>query len=359
MSNIEKNIQRLLTPVVQGMQAYHVPDASGMVKLDAMENPYTWDAEIKSKWLEFIVAAEINRYPDPSADKLRAKITDVMSIPQGLSVMLGNGSDEIIQILCLAMATESASLLSVEPSFVMYRVIADTVGMDYRSVLLDDDFSFNRVAVLEAVKQYQPELLFFAVPNNPTGNCFSEADLRAVIEESEGLVVIDEAYIAFTDADMMQLAVDYDNVLIMRTLSKVGLAGLRLGMLIGKQAWIEQFNKLRLPYNINVLTQLTALFALEHYDMLVGQAEDIKKQRTYLASELNAINGIKVYESQANFILVKTGQDARAIFEKLKQQGILIKCLSGSHPLLENCLRITVSNEEENNRFLDAFRQVL
>ncbi len=359
MSETSNKIQRLLTPVVQGMQAYHVPDASGYIKLDAMENPYTWDDALKQKWLDVIQSAEINRYPSPSADELRAKISEVMNIPKELDVMLGNGSDEIIQILTMAMATDNASMLSVEPSFVMYKVIADTVGMDFHSVLLNDDFSLNVDAVLSAVKEHQPSLLFFAVPNNPTGNCFSKAELRSIIEVSDGLVIVDEAYIAFTEADMIQLAVDYDNVLIMRTLSKVGLAGLRLGMLIGKRAWIEQFNKIRLPYNINVLTQITALFALEHYDMLLQQAALIKDQRKDLVSQLRAIDGVQVFESQANFVLIRTEADAKVAFGKIKEQGVLVKCLSGGHPLLNNCLRVTVSTEYENGRFISALKNSL
>lgn len=356
---INRKIQRLLTPVVQAMHAYHVPEAAGFIKLDAMENPYTWSDTLKQQWLNEIQSAEINRYPSPAADQLRNKIIDVMHIPEELDVMLGNGSDEIIQILALAMATEKASILSVEPSFVMYKVIADTVGMAYHSVQLDSDFSLKMVEVLAAIKIYQPSLLFFAVPNNPTGNCFPETDLRKIIEASEGLVVIDEAYIAFTDTDMLQLAVDYDNVLIMRTLSKVGLAGLRLGMLIGKTAWIEQFNKIRLPYNINVLTQKTALFALEHYAMLIQQASLIKEQRSSLIDELKSIDGVQVFDSQANFVLIRTEQDAKSIFEKLKQQYVLVKCLSGAHPLLHNCLRITVSTPDENNQFILALKKSL
>ena len=359
MSEISNKIKQLLTPVVQGMQSYHVPDASGFIKLDAMENPYTWDDSLKQQWLDVIRSAEINRYPNPAADELRAKISEVMDVPQGLEIMLGNGSDEIIQILTMAMATDDASMLSVEPSFVMYKVIADTVGMDFHSVLLNDDYSLDTPAILAAVKEHQPSLLFFAVPNNPTGNCFSEADLRSIIELSEGLVIIDEAYIAFTDADMLQLAVDYDNVLIMRTLSKVGLAGLRLGMLIGKAAWIEQFNKIRLPYNINVLTQLTALFALEHYGMLLDQAELIKDQRSNLIAALADIEGVQAFESQANFVLIRIESDAKVIFEKLKEQGVLVKCLSGAHPLLNNCLRITVSTVDENKQFISSLKATL
>lgn len=360
MSNVDQSLQNLLIkPVIQAMQPYHVAPSAGLLKLDAMENPYQWSEDLKRQWLEFISPAEINRYPSAAATELCEKLKQVMHVPQGLDIMLGNGSDEIIQILAMAMAVENASIFAVEPSFVMYKVIADTVGMHYVSVPLAQDFLLDMPRVLASIKDTQPSLLFFAVPNNPTANSFSKSELCEIIEMAQGLVVIDEAYIAFTEEDMLDLAVRYDNVVIMRTLSKVGLAGLRLGMLIGRPAWIEQFNKIRLPYNINILTQMTALFALQHYAVLQEQAQWIKQQREVLASELAALEGVEVFPSQANFLLVRTQKDAKQIFEALKKSGVLIKCLAGGHPLLSQCLRITVSTEAENAVFLKAFKQAL
>jgi histidinol-phosphate aminotransferase len=359
MSNIDQQVKSLLKPVIQTMQPYHVAPSAGLLKLDAMENPYQWDTDIKQQWLAFLASAEINRYPSAAAEELCHKLKEVMQVPSGLDIMLGNGSDEIIQILTMAMTIENASLFAVEPSFVMYKIIADTVGMHYISVLLNKDFSLDMPSIMASIQQHQPNLLFFAVPNNPTANSFSKDELCQIIEAAEGLVVIDEAYIAFTEADMLELAVRYDNVLIMRTLSKVGLAGLRLGMLIGKPVWINQFNKIRLPYNINVLTQMTALFALQHYEILQRQAESIKQQRTVLARQLSALDGVEVFPSQANFLLIRTTKDAKQIFESLKKSGVLIKCLAGGHPLLTQCLRITVSTEAENEVFLEAFKKAL
>jgi len=352
-------VERLIKPVVRQMQPYHVASSQGMLKLDAMENPFVWPESLKQEWLNVIQSAAINRYPQPTADALCVEIAKVMHIPNELQLMLGNGSDEIIQILAMALALPGASILAVEPSFVMYKVIADTVGMQYHGVNLNADFSLNMPVLLEQIKNIQPSLLFLAVPNNPTGNSFTEAELVAVIEAANGLVVIDEAYIAFAEGDFLALASRYDNVLVMRTLSKVGLAGLRLGMLIGKAAWIEQFNKIRLPYNINVLTQMTALFALQHYDVLLGQAAELKRQRSLLSKDLTDCAGVEVFPSQANFLLVRTQKDARSLFEHLKSQGVLIKCLTGGHPLLQQCLRITVSTVDENAQFMAAFKRAL
>ena len=359
MSNAEENARRLVKPVVRSMFAYHVPDASGLLKLDAMENPYQWDESVRNAWLEALKDAAINRYPNPAAAPLRERLARVMNLPAGLEIMLGNGSDEIIQILAMALAQNNASILSVDPGFVMYRVIAETVGMDYHGIPLCSDFSLDMPALLDAIHRHQPALLFFAVPNNPTGNSFPEAEIRKVIEASRGLVVIDEAYMAFTNTDFLPLAAEYDNVVVMRTLSKVGLAGLRLGMLIGKAAWIGEFNKIRLPYNINVLTQLTASFALDHYPLLQQQANAIVQQREALFSTLQKMAGVEVFPSEANFLLVRTRCDAKAVFEKMREQGVLVKCLTGGHPLLHNCLRLTVGTAEEDQQMLAALSRAL
>ena len=362
MSDSQKLMQSLLTDAVQAMSAYKVADASNMLKLDAMENPFSWEGKMRDAWLSVLAEAEINRYPSSSADSLRQKITEVMKLPDGLDVMLGNGSDEIIQLLIMALNRPGASVLAVEPSFVMYKVLADTLGMQYRGVRLTADFNLDMSATLAAITAYKPVLIFLAVPNNPTGNCFSEIELRQIIErssENNGLVVIDEAYIAFTSTNMMHLILEHTNVLVMRTLSKIGLAGLRLGMLIAAPCWIEQFNKIRMPYNINVLTQLSVSFALDHYEVLQRQAAMLIEQRALLMADLEACDGVEVFSSEANFILLRTQKNAIEIFEGLKAEGILIKNLSGAHPLLENCLRVTVSKSDENARFLTVFKALI
>ncbi|MCB1616560.1 MAG: aminotransferase class I/II-fold pyridoxal phosphate-dependent enzyme, partial [Pseudomonadales bacterium] len=183
---------------------------------------------------------------------------------------------------------------------------------------------------------------------------------EAIIAASKGLVVIDEAYMAFTDSNFLPYLKLYPNVLVMRTLSKVGLAGMRLGFLVGNEAWIEQINKIRLPYNINVLTQQSVVFALEHYDLLLRQSAVIREQRTRLAEKLKSFDKLEVFPSEANFVLVrlKTG-NASIVFDQLKSRGILIKCQDGSHPLLDNCLRITVGDENQNDLLVQMLEAVL
>ncbi len=347
-------IERWVRPEIRALAAYHVQEASGLIKLDAMENPYGWPEALKTAWLKRLRQVEVNRYPDPEGRELTAVLRRVMDIPQGMALLLGNGSDEIIQIIALSLARPGRTVLSVEPGFVMYRMIATFCGMDYVGVPLRSDFSLDLPALLEAIERHQPAVIFLAYPNNPTGNLFDEDELVQVIQAAPGLVVIDEAYSPFTDHSFMGRLGAFPNLVVMRTLSKLGLAGLRLGYLAGPEEWLEQFHKVRLPYNINVLTQVTAAFALtEGWPVLQEQTAAIRAERARLFQTLQALPGLSPFPSQANFILVRTEPgEAEPIFGRLKAGGVLVKKLHGSHSLLEDCLRLTVGTPEENERLL-------
>lgn len=340
----------LIRPEIRALNAYHVPPASGMIKLDAMENPYLLPQALRDQIARSVADAEINRYPDPGAQELKAGIRQVMDLPPGRDILLGNGSDEIIQLLALALAKPGAVLLSVEPSFVMYKMIAAFAGMQYVGVPLREDFSLDLEAMLASIKREQPALVFLAYPNNPTGNLFDAAAVRRIIETAPGLVVLDEAYYAFASDSFIPQLAHYDNLLVMRTFSKLGMAGLRLGFVAGSAAWLSQLEKLRLPYNVGVLPQLVATQLLAHHDVLLAQAESIKQERARLLVALQAIRGVTAYPSEANFILFRIA-GATAIFEGLKQRGVLIKNLDGGHPALRDCLRVTVGTAVENNKF--------
>ncbi|WP_456380330.1 histidinol-phosphate transaminase [Thiolapillus sp.] len=351
---MEQLARHWIRPEIQELSAYHVADASGLIKLDAMENPYTWPEDLRREWLSALRKVDVNRYPDPQARALAEQLRQTMGVPADMAVLLGNGSDEIIQMLAMAVGGSGRGILSVEPGFVMYRMIAIWCGMDYVGVPLNaDDFSLDMPALRKAIEETAPALIFLACPNNPTGNQFAETDVLDVLEMAPGLVVVDEAYAPFTDTSFMPRLGQHDNLLVMRTVSKLGLAGLRLGMLAGPPAWLEQIDKLRMPYNINVLTQTTASFALEHHQVLDEQTADIRRERTRMRAALEAMTGLRVWPSQANFLLVRTdpGQ-ARILFDHLLDNGVLVKKLHGSHPLLEDCLRFTVGKPEENDRLL-------
>jgi len=346
--------EELIRPEIQALSAYPVADAAGLVKLDAMENPYRLPEALRTELGAVLGAAAFNRYPDPRAPALKARMRAAFGIPDSLGLMLGNGSDEIIQIIAMALARPGAALLAVEPSFVMYRMIAGFCGMRYVGVPLRADFSLDAEAVLTAIETQRPALVFLAYPNNPTGNAFGRAEIERIITATPGLVVIDEAYHAFAGglSYLGELA-RHDNVVLMRTVSKLGLAGLRLGYLVGAPRWLDEFDKLRLPYNINVLTQCAAELALVHLDTLEAQAQSIVAERGRVAECLAGLPGVTVYPSQANFLLFRV-TDAAKVFTGLKARGVLIKNLHGAHPLLGDCLRVTVGAPAENEAFLTA-----
>lgn len=353
----------LLRQEIQDLHAYHVPDSAGYIKLDAMENPYPVPPALRGAVAEAVASAAINRYPDPAATALKDKIREVTGLPQGVDLLLGNGSDELIQLLALGLNKPGATLLSVEPSFVMYKMIATFTGMRYVGVPLTSGsgaagFALDLPAMLAALRNERPALVFLAYPNNPTGNLFSAQDISQIIAASPGLVVLDEAYYAFASDSFIPQLAKYPNLMVMRTFSKLGMAGLRLGFLAGSAAWLGQLEKLRLPYNVGVLTQLVAVKLLEQHDVLLHQAEQIKLDRAKLFMQLSEIGAVRVYDSEANFLLFRVAK-AGAIFEGLKQRGVLIKNLSGGHPMLADCLRVTVGTPDENARFIAALQEII
>lgn len=348
----------LLRQELLALHAYHVPPAAGMIKLDAMENPYPLPDALRAEISGLVAHAEINRYPDASAAQLKASILNVLDFPAEMDVLLGNGSDEIIQILAMAVAKPSAVMLSVEPSFVMYKMIATFVGMRYVGVPLAEDFSLDLPAILTAIRREQPALVFLAYPNNPTGNLFDADAIKQIIAATPGLVVADEAYYAFASDSFLPLLGKYENLLVMRTFSKLGMAGLRLGLLAGPKVWLSQLEKLRLPYNVGVLPQLVAEKLLQHHEVLLQQAEQIKRDRAWLYERLVGTVDVYAYPSEANFILFRVSR-ATQVFEGLKQRGVLIKNLNGGHPALMDCLRVTVGTQDQNEQFIAALQDTI
>lgn len=352
-------------PEIQALSAYHVAEADGMVKLDAMENPYAWPAclpeALQQQWLEVLRQARLNRYPDPHAKRLAATIRDVFAVPAASDIVLGNGSDELIHLLITAVAAPDAVVLSVAPGFVMYPMIALFNRVKYVAVpLLAEDFSLDMAAMREAIEQYQPKVVFLAYPNNPTGNLFARQQVEEIIDRAPGWVVIDEAYAAFAADSFLSRLREFPNLLVMRTLSKMGLAGLRLGYLCAAPELVSELDKIRLPYNINSLTQLSAEFALAHREILDQQASALCRQRQQMMERLQDMPGLQVFPSQANFILFRTQhKDASGVFAALKQSGVLIKDLSATTESLKGCLRVTIGLADENEKFLAALEMAL
>ena len=353
-----KKPEDIIRDEIRALTAYHVPDPGGMVKLDAMENPYRLPPELCRALAESLAGAALNRYPDPAARELKTRLRTAMQIPSAMELVLGNGSDELIQTLALAVARPGALMLGFEPSFVMFRMIATFAGMRYLGLPLNADFTIDTATAVAAVEQHQPALIFIAYPNNPSGNLFDADAIARIIHAAPGLVIVDEAYHAFAGRSFMPRLAEFPNLLVMRTVSKLGLAGLRLGLLAGHSAWLHHVDKVRLPYNVNVLTQLAATEVLQHRDVLEAQAAAIRSERTRLLTELRRLPGVEAYASEANFILFRVTK-ADQVFSGLKQRGVLIKNLHGTHPLLADCLRVTVGTPAENTQFLSALTAIL
>lgn len=360
MTAMNNRIHAFLRPEVLALSAYHVPDSSGYIKLDAMENPYAWPPAAVDAWLETLRTAEPNRYPDPACTHLRPTLRATNDVPEAAGLLFGNGSDEIIQIILMALKP-GATVLAPVPSFVMYRQISASLGLEFVGVTLrPEDFSLDVDLFCAAIDQHQPAVIFLAYPNNPTGNLFDESAMLQILAHAPGLVVVDEAYAPYASASFMSRVSQFPNLLVMRTLSKLGLAGLRLGFLVGPHDWIDEFDKIRLPYNINILTQLSAEFALNHHAVFDAQVADILRDRADLLLHLAQLKGIQVYDSQANFILFRLlDQSAATVFERLKRQGVLIKNLDPQGGLLSGCMRVTVGSPEENRQFLAALAVAL
>ena len=359
-ASCEPLIASVIRPLVRGWQAYHVPEAEGMLKLDAMENPYILPPELRQALAQRLAQAELNRYPVPGYVRLKEAIRSKLGVPEGYDVLLGNGSDELITILSTACAVSGRKVLAPEPSFVMYQVSALAAGLDYVGVPLREDFTLDLPAMLAAMEQYCPALTYLSYPNNPTGTLFDAADILRIVEAAApyGLVVVDEAYQPFAQASLMQALPQFNNLVVMRTVSKLGLAGIRLGYMSAAPALLREFDKVRPPYNINVLTETAALFMLEHLDVLEAQAAALRSGRAALMAQLAALDGVEVFPSAANFVLIRV-PDADKVFSALLASKVLIKNAGKMHALLQNCLRITVSTQEENTAFLAALKLAL
>ncbi|HQZ46310.1 MAG TPA: histidinol-phosphate transaminase [Usitatibacteraceae bacterium] len=342
---------------IRALAAYHVAPAAGLVKLDAMENPYRLGPAVAEELGRHLAGVAINRYPDPQAPRLKALLREAMAIPDGLDMVLGNGSDEILQMIAVVLAKPGATMLALEPSFAMYRMSAISAGMGYAGIDLSPDFSLDLPAMLAAIDRLRPALVWIAYPNNPTGNLFERQAVIEIVKASTGLVVVDEAYYPFSGgATLLGEVGRHPNLVLVRTVSKLGLAGLRLGLVVGPRDWLGEVEKVRLPYNVNVLTAAAAEFILERREVLEEQTRAIVRDRGILESGLDAIAGIRRYPSAANFVLVRVPDGPRA-FESLKSRGILVRSFHGSHPLLAHCLRLTVGTPDENASLLAALAQ--
>ncbi len=346
---------------VQSMHAYAIQPSAGYVKLDAMENPFTLPPELQRELGERLGHVAINRYPAQRVADFAAALERFVRLPDGCRLMLGNGSDELIDLLAVACDVPGATVLAPLPGFVMYEMSAKLRGLNFVGVPLTAAFELDEAAMLAAIEQHRPAITYLAYPNNPTANLFDEAIVErvvAAIGRQNGLVVFDEAYQPFSSRTWLPRLGGHDHVLVLRTLSKFGLAGVRLGYLCGPAAVIAEVDKVRPPYNVSVLNAEAGLFALEHADEYARQAALLRSERTRLMAALAAAPGVQVFPSEANMVLVRVPDSKRA-FEGMKARGVLVKHVAGLHALLANCLRLTVGTPAENELMIQALKDSL
>lgn len=353
-------LKKLIRQDVQSMHAYAIQDSAGMVKLDAMENPHRLPAALQAHLGQRLGALALNRYPDGRVNDLRKALADYAQMPEGFDIMLGNGSDELISLLAMACDVEGGSILAPMPGFVMYGMSAQLQGLKFIGVPLTADFELDEAAMLAAIKEHQPSIIYLAYPNNPTANLWDDAVIEKIVEAAPGLVVMDEAYQPFSSKSYIDRIARHGHVLLMRTMSKFGLAGVRIGYMMGAKALIAEVDKVRPPYNISVLNYECALFALEHQEEFAAQAEELVAQRAVLMEALAgmAAKGVKAWKSDANMILVRV-PDAAKTFDGMKSHKVLVKNVSKMHPLLAGCLRLTVGTADENAQMLSALEKSL
>lgn len=351
---------------VRAMHAYTVQAADGLLKMDAMENPFGLPPALQAALGQRLGALALNRYPGPRTEVLRDALARHAGMPEGCALMLGNGSDELISLVALACARPGAQVLAPLPGFVMYGMSAQLQGLGFTGVALTPDFELDAVAMEAAIAQHRPAITYIAYPNNPTATLWDDAAVLRTIDAAGaqgGIVVIDEAYQPFasrTWLDRMRAEpARHGHVLLMRTLSKFGLAGARLGYLMGPAALVHEIDKVRPPYNVSVLNSEAALFALEHADVFAAQAAELRAGRDLLVAQLRALPGVlKVWDSEANMVLLRV-PDAARTFEGMKNRKVLVKNVSTMHPLLAGCLRLTVGSAADNAQMLAALQASL
>ena len=363
-TRMDDRIKSTIRQDVQSMHAYAIQPSAGLIKLDAMENPFALPPELQRALGERLGRVAINRYPAQCVADVAAALARHIELPAGCQLIVGNGSDELIDILSVACDVPGATVLAPLPGFVMYEMSAKLRGLKFVGVPLTADFALDEAAMLAAIEQHRPAITYIAYPNNPTANLFDDAVIDRIVAAvgvQQGLVVFDEAYQPFSSRTWLQRMARHDHVLVLRTLSKFGLAGVRLGYLCGPAALISEIDKVRPPYNVSALNAEAALFALEHADEYARQAALLRSERARLQrmlADMTDMAGVQAFPSDANMILVRVPDSARA-FAGMKAHGVLVKHIAGLHPLLRNCLRLTVGAPQENDAMMQALRESL
>ncbi len=344
---------------IQELIPYSIEEHSCSIKLDANESPFSIDW---TEWPEItkeLKELKLNRYPDPYARELKRKLSAYLKWPAE-QMIIGNGSDELIQYIVMAFGGSGRSVYAPYPSFSMYKIISIAMGQEFREIPLLDGFDLPLESrLLMNLSDETQKIVFIASPNNPTGNCFAREDVLSVLKHTNGIVCIDEAYHDFSEEEgFLEHLPEFKNLIILRSLSKVGLAGLRIGMLIANDEVISAISKVKLPFNINTVSQFIASVVLNNKDIIFNMNKTIKENRAWLFKEMETIDTIKVFPSQANFILFECKLDVEHIYQELVLKGILIRMFppDSKYP---GFLRVTIGSKKECEIFVEELKKIL
>ncbi len=349
-------VESRISKVIRDISPYSVPDIDCRIKLDGNESPFGLPEQVQVKVDDALKKLSINRYPDPEAKKLIELISKVSEFPEE-GILLGNGSDELIGMLITTLTSGTGKILCPAPTFSMYKLTGLAMGGQVIEVPLDENFDIDLDSTLSIIEENDPDLIFLASPNNPTGNMYNAGKIAEIISVAKGIVVVDEAYSDFSGYTFLPLIKECENLIILRTLSKVGFAGLRLGMLFARENLVAEINKVRYPYNINSLSQCVAEVVLDNHEFVVENIQLIIRERARVFNVMSSLDRIAVYPSDANFIFFKA-ENADSLFSQLVQKDILIRNFN-KPGRLENCMRVTIGTPEENDAFLAALTEIL
>lgn len=341
---------------IDTLGAYRVTQ-DAPVMLNQNESPLDWPDEMKAEVLNRVARRPWNRYPSVDGEALREALGREAGVAPGM-IAVTNGSNEAILAVVEAFATGRSVVLTV-PGYSLSRALILVGGADVRPVMLRDDFSLDVAAVLREVEASDGAMVFLASPNNPTGNRFARADIEAILDAVQAIVVVDEAYIQFGGDSFIAALTRYPHLVVLRTFSKAfGLAGARVGWIVAHEDVIAAVDKTLPPYNLNIFAQEAALAALRRGDLVAERVQLIVRERERVARAMDRLGIVPSYPSDTNFILFRTPLPAAELFERLRRQGVLVRDVSGQ-PLLERCLRVTIGTPEDNERFLRALASAL
>jgi histidinol-phosphate aminotransferase len=352
-------VKRLLRPSLDGLAEYTLKQYPYRIKLNQNENPFELPAEIKREIVDRLAASAWSRYPAFVPQKQLDQLAAFTGWkPEG--VLLGNGSNELLQLLFTCTLDASRSVVICEPTFTLYAILAQSLGSTVHRVPLKSDLTFDVDRIISTAKQERSAMVVLCSPNNPTGTQLPESDVIRILDETDALVAVDEAYIQFAPFSVVRLLDRYDRLVVLQTFSKaMGAAGLRFGYALMQPALATELNKVKLPYAVNIFTLMASEVLMERWDQINEWIATLITERERVRERLKAMTGITVYPSSANFLLFESaGRTPQEIFRGVLAKGILIRDVS-SYPMLGRALRVSIGTPEENNEFLTALEECL